>query len=167
MIQVAAALAAIIPMTALVVWMYVLRDSVPSIHEFFSGPLLFGGGMIFWLLFLHIVVCRDDLRTLGFKIDRFWMDVAIGVALGIGFLLLKTLTQPMLNSLFDPRLPSSEIIQLIYGVSSDPWLLALWLGPVVWIGIAGFEELWRVFVLRRLCNVFPTVPGKWVVLLLV
>ena len=166
-IQVAAALAAIIPMTALGVWMYVLRDSTPSTHEFFSGPLLFGGGMIFWLLFLHIVVCRDDPRTLGFKMDGLWKDVAIGAALGAGFLLLKTLTQPVLNSLFDSRPPSSEIIQLIQGVSSDPWLLALWLGPVVWIGIAGFEELWRVFVLRRLWNVFPTVPGKWVVLLLV
>jgi hypothetical protein len=46
-------------------------------------------------------------------------------------------------------------------------LLALWLGPVVWIGIAGFEELWRVFVLRRFWNVFSGTGGKWMVLLLV
>ena len=66
--QVSAALAAIIPMVALVAWMYVLRDNVPGVLEFFLGPLLVGGGMIFWLLFLHIVVCGDSLKSLGFKI---------------------------------------------------------------------------------------------------
>lgn len=165
--QILAAIAAIIPMAALTIWMYLLRDSAPGLSEFFLGPLLFGGGMIFWLLFLHIVVCRDSLQSLGFKIDGFWMDVAIGGGLGAAFLLLKILMQPMLNSVFDSRPPSTEIIQLIHSVSSDPWLLALWLGPVVWIGIAGFEELWRVFVLRRFWSVFSGTGGKWVVLLLI
>ena len=167
MIQILTAMAAIIPMAALTVWMYLLRNSVPGIAEFFLGPLLVGGGMIFWLLFLHIVVCRDSLQSLGFKVEGIWMDVIIGSGLGAGFLLLKTITQPMLNSLFDSRPPSMEIIQLIHSVSSDPWLLVLWLGPVVWVGIAGFEELWRVFVLRRLWSVFSGTGGKWTMLLLV
>ena len=154
-------------MVALVVWMYVLRDNVPGVREFFLGPLLVGGGMIFWLLFLHIVVCGDNLKVLGFKIPGFWLDVAIGSGMGVGFLVLRLLMRPILNRLFDPRPPSEEIIQLIHSVSSDPWLLALWLGPVVWIGIAGFEELWRVFVLRRFWNVFSGTTGKWTVLLLV
>lgn len=166
-IQISTAIAAIIPMAALTIWMYLLRDSTPGVSEFFLGPLLVGGGMIFWLLFLHIVVCRDSLQSLGFKIDGFWVDVVIGSGLGAGFLLLRTITQPMLNSMFDSRPPSTEIIQLIHSVSSDPWLLALWLGPVVWIGIAGFEELWRVFVLRRFWNIFSGTGGKWMVLLLV
>lgn len=166
-IQISTAMAAIIPMLALTVWMYLTRDSVPGLNEFFLGPLLFGGSMIFWLLFLHIVVCRDGLQSLGFKIDGFWKDVVIGCGLGAGLLLLKTLMQPMLNSLFEFRPPSTEIIQLIHGIAADPWLLALWLGPVVWIGIAGFEELWRVFVLRRFWNVFSGTKGKWMVLLLV
>ena len=166
-IQILTAFAAIMPMVALSIWMYLLRDSVPGVSEFFLGPLLFGGGMIFWLLFLHIVVCRDNLQTLGFKIDGLWMDVVVGSGLGTAFLLLKELMQPLLNSVFEPRPPSTEIIQLIHSVASDPWLLALWLGPVVWIGIAGFEELWRVVVLRRFWNVFSGTGGKWMVLLLV
>lgn len=166
-IQISAAIAAVIPMAALTVWMYLLRDSVPGVSEFFLGPLLVGGGMIFWLLFLHIVVCRDSLQSIGFKIDGFWLDVIVGIGLGAGFLLLKSLTQPLLTSLFPPRPPSAEIIQLIRSISSNAWLLGLWLGPVVWIGIAGFEELWRVFVLRRLRNIFPGTGGMWMVLLLV
>jgi len=166
-IQLSAAAAAIVPMLLLTVWMYLLRDSAPDLKEFFLGPLLFGGGMIFWLLFLHLVVCRDKLQTIGFKISGFWLDMLLGIGLGIGFLLLKSLSQPLLNSWFAPRPPSPEIIQLIRGVSNDPWLLALWLGPVVWIGIAGFEELWRVFILRRLWQVFESTRGRWIVLLLV
>jgi hypothetical protein len=154
-------------MTALVTWMYIIRDTAPGLYEFFLGPMLFGGGMIFWLMFLHIVVCRDDLKSLGFKIPGFWKDMLIGGAMGAGLLLLRSIMQPMLNSLFDPRPTSPEILQLLQGVIGDPWLLALWLGPVVWIGIAAFEELWRVFVLRRFWNVFPEAGGKWVVLLMV
>ena len=167
MVQIPAAIAAIIPMLLLGVWMYLLRDSTPALSEFFLGPLLFGGGMIFWLLFLHVVVCKDRLQSLGFRINGFWMDMAIGIGLGMGFLFLRAVTQPMLNDLFPARPPSPEIIQLIHGVSNNIWLLMLWLGPVVWIGIAGFEELWRVFVLRRFWNIFNSLGGKWIVLLLV
>ena len=163
--QVFAAIAAILPMAMLTTWMYLIRDSAPTQSEFFLGPLLFGGGMIFWLLFLHIVVCRDNLQSLGFRIDGFWMDMAIGIGLGAGFLFLRSLTQPLLNGLFSPRPPSQEIIQLIHSVSSNNWLLMLWLGPVVWIGIAAFEELWRCFVLRRFWNVFGSYGGQWVVLI--
>jgi hypothetical protein len=166
-IQISAALAAIIPMALLTVWMYLLRDSAPTVSEFFLGPMLIGGSMIFWLLFLHIVVCRDDLKSLGFGIDGFWLDVMVGVAMGICFLLLRQLTQPWLNGLFPPRPPSHEILQLIHSVATNTWLLLLWLGPVVWIGIAGFEELWRVVVLRRLWRVFGGKTGKWLVLLFV
>jgi hypothetical protein len=166
-IQISTAMAAIIPMFALTVWMYQIRDSTPGLNEFFLGPLLFGGSMIFWLLFLHVVVCRDSMKSLGFNTAGFWVDMIIGCGLGAGLLLLKMLMQPMLNSLFETQEPSTEIIQLIHGVASDPWLLALWLGPVVWICLAGFEELWRVFVLRRFWNVFSGTGGKWMVLLLV
>ncbi len=165
LVQIFAAIAAILPMALLTIWMYLIRDSAPGQSEFFLGPLLFGGGMIFWILFLHIVVCRDNLQSLGFRIDGFWRDAATGIGLGAGFLLLRSLTQPLLNGLFAPRPPSQEILQLIYGVSSNTWLLVLWLGPVVWIGIAAFEEMWRCFVLRRFWNVSSDIAGQWLVLI--
>jgi len=165
--QLAAGIAAIVPMAALTVWMYLVRDRPPGLEEFFLGPLLVGGGMIFWLLFLHVAVCRDTLHSLGFRVAGLPRDVAVGIALGVAFLLLKSWVQPWLSRQFPPRPPSEEVIRLIRVVVGDPWLLALWLGPVVWIGIAGFEELWRVVVLRRFWNVLPGTWGRWSVLLLV
>jgi hypothetical protein len=166
-VQLLAAAAAIFPMAALATWMYLLRDTAPGLAEFFLGPMLFGGGMIFWLLFLHLVICRDSLRSLGFRLPGFWTDLLMGAALGAGFLLLKHLTDPVLAGLFEPRPPSEEVMKLIFGVARDPLLLALWLGPVVWIGIATFEEMWRVVVLRRLWAVFTSKPGRWAVVLAV
>lgn len=163
-IEFISAMAAIIPMATLAAWMYLIRDSAPDQSEFFLGPLLFGGGMIFWILFLHIVVCSDRLESLGFRISGFWLDVITGIGMGIGFLVLKSWLQPFLQGLFPARAPSGEIMQLIRAVSSNNWLLGLWLGPVVWIGIAGFEEIWRCFVLRRLWNVFASQTGHWTVL---
>ena len=165
--QLLATAAAILPMFGLTIWMYVIREKAPGVAEFFLGPLLFGGGMIFWLLLLHVVVCRDDLKSLGFRRDRLGSDLLVGCAMGAGFLLLKFLEEPVLRALFAARPPSEEIILLLRTVSADPLLLTLWLGPVVWIGIAAFEELWRVFVLRRLWNLFPGQTGEWVVLFIV
>jgi len=166
-IQISAAFAAIIPMALLTTWFYLLRDSAPDQSEFFLGPLLFGGGMIFWLLYLHIVICHDGLQSLGLRVDGILKDILTGIGLGIGFLCLRALMQPLLIGMFAARPVNTEIIQLIHSVSSNFWLLALWLGPVVWIGIAGFEELWRVFVLRRLWNVFDGPRGRWLVIMFV
>ena len=166
-VQLLAAAAAVLPMAALTAWMYGLRDAAPGLSEFFLGPLLIGGGMIFWLLLLHVVVCRDSLQGLGFRVGGLWKDVVVGVALGVGLLILKILSDPVLSGLFEARPPSEEAMTLIFGIARDPLLLALWLGPVVWIGIAGFEELWRVVVLRRLWIVFTGTAGRWCMLLLV
>ena len=166
-LQITSALAAIIPMALLTTWMYLVRGEVPGQSEFFLGPLLFGGGMIFWIMFLHIVVCRDTPYSLGFRLAGVWQDIASGIGMGIGLLILKHLTDPVLAGLFPQRPPSEEILQLIYSVSSNLWLLALWLGPVVWIGIACFEEIWRCFVLRRFWNVVRTNRSGWIVLIVV
>lgn len=160
-VQILAAVAAILPMAALFTWMYLLRDSAPGLAEFFLGPLLFGGGMIFWLLFLHLVLCRDSLASLGLGHGGLARDVLIGTAFGFALLLLKRVSDPFLNTLFVPRPPAEGVMQLIVGVAQDPLLLALWLGPVVWIGVAGFEELWRAVLLRRLWALFPGRAGAW------
>jgi len=56
---------------------------------------------------------------------------------------------------------------LLAGVSRNPWLLALWLGPVVWIGVALFEEAARAFLLRRLWLALPGAAGRWFAILVV
>ncbi len=54
---------------------------------------------------------------------------------------------------------------LFTGVVNDPLLLAVWLGPVVWLGVAAFEELTRVFMLNRLWTVWPQPVARWLVMI--
>ena len=164
--QLGAAAAATAPMAGVFAWMYGGAGEVPGLATFFLGPLLIGGGMIFWLLFLHLVWCRDDLLSLGFRRRGLLRDFGVGALIGGGLLLLKVVSDPWLAGLFPPRPPTPEMLRLIHGIAMDPLLLLLWLGPVLWIGVAGFEELWRAVVLRRLACAFPSRVGLGIAVLL-
>jgi membrane protease YdiL (CAAX protease family) len=165
--QLLAAFAALIPMATLVLWTYVLQESPLTIAGLLLWPLLGGGCLILWLLFLHILVSGDSLDSLGLRRDRVRLDLLLGAAGSLVLLGLSFGFQATLGQLFPPRPPVPEILELLSGLSRNPGLLALWLGPVVWIGVAGFEELWRAFMLRRLWRVWRGPAGRWAVLLLV
>ena len=53
---------------------------------------------------------------------------------------------------------------LFTGIVNNPLLLAVWLGPVAWLGVAAFEELTRVFMLNRLWTIWPRPIGRWLVI---
>ena len=160
-VQLLAALAALVPMVALVLWTYVLRESPLTVAGLLLWPLLGGGCLILWLLFLHVLVSGDSLESLGLLKDRVWLDLLLGAAGSLVLLAMKLGFQATLARFFPPSPPAEEIVELLSGLSRNPWLLALWLGPVVWIGIAGFEELWRAFMLRRLWRVWGGGFGRW------
>jgi membrane protease YdiL (CAAX protease family) len=165
--QFLAAVAAMLPMAAIGVWMYVIRDEPVGLGTMFLGPLLGGGGLVLWILLLNGPVAGDSLAGLGFRLDRPWLDVGLGIALALGLLAFQFLFRATVGRLLPPRPPVEEMIELIAGVARSPLLLALWLGPVVWIGVALFEELLRVFLLRRLWRIGSGPVGRWVVVLVV
>jgi membrane protease YdiL (CAAX protease family) len=160
-------MAAICPMLGITVWMYLIRESPITLNVLFLGPMLGGGSLIVWLLVLQLLVCGDRLDSLGLRRGNIWQELAIGSLLAMAFLALHLFFQSTITKLLPPRPPSEEIIELISGVSRSPWLLALWLGPVAWIGVALFEELLKAFVLRRLWLVWQGPAGRWIVLALV
>lgn len=165
--QLLAAFGALAPVAILGVWTSVLQESPPTIAGLLLWPLLGGGCLILWVLFLHILVSGDSLDALGFRKDRVWLDLLLGAAGSLALLTVKLAFEATLARLLPARPPVPEIAELLNGLSRHPLLLALWLGPVVWIGVAGFEELWRAFMLRRLWWVWPGQAGRWVALLVV
>jgi membrane protease YdiL (CAAX protease family) len=165
--QLLAALAALVPAAVLVLWTYLLRESSLTVAGLLLWPLLGGGCLSLWLLFLHVLVSGDSLESLGLLKDRVGLDLLLGGAGSLLLLATKVGFQATLARLFHPSPPAAEIVELLSGLSRNPWLLALWLGPVVWIGIAGFEELWRAFMLRRLWRVWGGGFGRWASLLIV
>lgn len=162
--QIGGALAAALPLICLALWMYVLRDSVMTLRDMIGGPLIGGGILILWVLLIHHRLCGDRLASLGLRSERPWIEVVLGLVLAAGLLAFHLSTGPLLARLFAREPPPAEILELLRGLGSRPAMLALWFGPVVWVGIAGFEELWRVHLLRRLWRVWPGAVGRWVII---
>jgi len=153
------------PLLALALWMYEIREETLTAGMMMAGPLVGGGLLILWTLVLHRFVCGDRAAALGLRTDRWWLEGGLGLALTAVLLGLHVALAPILNRLFPPQPPPPEILELLAGLSRRPALLALWLGPVVWIGVAGFEELWRVHLLRRLWLVLRSRAGQWAAIL--
>jgi len=167
MTQILAALAGFFPLLALSYWMYGWRDETMTIHEMLLGPLLGGGCLIVWVLFLHVYVSGDRIERLGFRARGTGADIGLGAALAVAFLAFQFLYNASVAPLFPATPPPEEMLKLISGLSRNPLYLALWLGPVVWIGVAGFEELLRAFALRRLWLGWPGLVGRWGTILVV
>jgi len=123
-------------------------------------PLLIGGAAIVWLLFLQRRVCRDDLAGLGWRAGGPWSNLGEGLLLTAAYLVIAAATQATVARWAPGRGPSPEIVELILRLSENPWLMLVWLGPVAWIGAALFEELARVFVLRRLWLAWPGTTAR-------
>jgi len=62
------------------------------------------------------------------------------------------------NSAIGQTPPATQSIGA--ALAADPWLLAFWIGPVVWLQAALIEELTRVFMLSRLWHVWPSSAGR-------
>lgn len=60
-----------------------------------------------------------------------------------------------------PRVPDSGLGEVMAGLVRDPWRLALFLGPGLAIGAAGFEEVTRVFLLSRWRKIVSGNTWRW------
>jgi hypothetical protein len=159
--QIVGALALAIPMGGIAWWVAATGDRV-TLATMFLGPLVGGGVLILWILALQRYVCGDALAGLGFGRGRPAFDLALGAAVGVAALAFRPVFAATLGRALPSRPPAPQILELLDGVVHDRWLLALWLGPVVWIGVALFEELARAFLLRRLWVVSAGPRARWV-----
>jgi len=55
---------------------------------------------------------------------------------------------------------------MLVELAHDPLLMAIWFGPVLWIGIALFEELSRIFLLNCLWSLSKKISWHIIVIIL-
>jgi len=147
-------------------WLHLAGREI-SVTGLMLFPLLIGGGEIVLILALVRYVFHERIGELNRKPGRWFRDVAAGVALCVATFALM-IAHSVLLAPFLPRPaePPQAVQTLFRALTENRWLLALWLGPVVWIGVAACEELSRVFVLDRIWKRWPGTGGRWTAIVL-
>lgn len=161
--QILAVMIVIVPPYAFVIWSQLSQATI-TLKQLFLYPLLIGGGIVVLALLVYRFICGERIVSLNLKSAKWYTDILVGVLLAAAFLGLFMLQQ-VIQSRYLPSNtgpPPEELVTLFNGVVNDPLLLAIWLGPVVWLGVAAFEEMTRVFMLNRLWAVWPKPVACWI-----
>lgn len=117
--------------------------------ELIAYPLLFGGTGIVAIALLKKYLLGESLRDLNRRTGSLPTDIAWGGGLCVVYFMLFFIERPLLGGVLQSR-PNMELLGLMLDMRDNPWLLVLWFGPVLWIGIALFEELVRTFMLTEM-----------------
>lgn len=146
---------AILPINAIMIWYRLTQTENFTTTDMTVYPLLFGGGTIVLILLLNKYLLKASFtETFNSGKGTWYWDIFIGLALTVlyfamFFLERATLYQWIPNN--NP--PNTELIDVMIDLANSPWLMLIWFGPVLWIGIALFEELSRTFLLKTLWNI--------------
>lgn len=146
-----AILIGVIPINAVMIWYRLTHAEAFTTFQMLAYPLIFGGANILLILLLNRYLIKGKFRDFNTGKGVWYWDIPIGIALTLVYFLLLGIERPTLSKLLPQGPPpSQEVLNLITNLAQNPVLLAIWLGPVVWIGVAAFEELIRVFFLNCL-----------------
>lgn len=121
--------------------------------------LVFGGLMLACLWFISGQRTRE-LNTEGGTILT---DIAMGFG-AFAVLFACIIGFGLLARLGGIETVPDQNIQLGRMLAADPLLIAVFLGPVIWLKAALLEEFSRVFMLSRLWRIFATPTARFVCL---
>ena len=133
----------------LVVWTRLHQTSGYASRELIVYPLLFGSGLSVVIILVKKFFLREPLADFNSKNGFFIKDIGWGLILTLIYFALFFLFRVTLSNIL-PFHSNQELLGLMLDMRESPFLLVLWFGPVLWIGIALFEELFRVFCLTTL-----------------
>ncbi len=149
----------LVPPYSFAVFMRATQGRLFSLHEMILYPLVVGTAGLAVILVVHRFVCGRPLSALNERRGSWRTDWLTGLALAALFVVFSFAVQPILARLVvPPRNP--EAMTLIVGLIEHPLLMLVWFGPVLWIGVAAFEEASRVFVITRLTAISGGRTGR-------
>ncbi len=117
--------------------------------ELIAYPLLFGGLSIGILYLLKRFYLKESFTDFNSGNGKWVTDILWGFILTIIYFTLFFVERLTLTGLLSFH-SNQELLGLMLDMRTNPILLFLWFGPVLWIGIALYEELIRVFILTSL-----------------
>jgi membrane protease YdiL (CAAX protease family) len=141
----------VLPVYVLMIWYRLTHTESFTTSDMLLYPLLIGGANILLILALNRYLLRQKFSGFNAGKRRWYWDVLAGMILTVLCFVLLLIGRVTIGRMLPPgKPPSQEVINLMTDLARNPLYLAIWLGPVVWIGVALFEELSRAFFLNCL-----------------
>lgn len=136
------------------IWYRLTQTGSFTTFDMLVYPLLLGGGNILLILALNRYLLKESFRSFNSGNKMCWWDIMSGVVLFVVYVVLIFAERATLSGILSTgKPPSQEVLNLMIDLAGNPLLLAIWLGPVVWIGVAMFEEISKVFFLNCLWQI--------------
>lgn len=164
-VRILAIFLSIVPMYAVVILIQVAAGEEPFTMEGFFGFLTINGVISLTVIYLlQRYLLGEKFRDLNLKKGKWWQDFLASIILVIVTLvLLPIIIQPVLNLL--PPQEMSDLENLFSGLAESWWLAALFIGPVLLVGV-GFEEVSRAFFLKQAWQAGPSRAAQWINIIL-
>jgi membrane protease YdiL (CAAX protease family) len=160
--QILAVILALGPVYVFALYSHLTRDRAYNLAQMLTYPLLFGGLTIVLILLLLRHMCGEGVAALNPKDGSFPKDIGLGILLAALMLAVHFVLQSTVYRWLPGAPQNMDSVSVLFrGLSENPLVLALFLGPVIWIGVAGFEELTRVFFLTRTWKVWESDAERW------
>ena len=134
---------------SLMIWYRAHQSTGFASVELIVYPLVFGslGIAVIWLLKRFYL--GESLSSLNSGEGSLTGDIFWGIALTIVYFVLFFAARYTLSELL-AFTPNRELLGLMLDMREKPWMVFVWFGPVLWIGISLYEELVRAFLLSEL-----------------
>jgi membrane protease YdiL (CAAX protease family) len=137
-----------------------LRQSQPyTLDDILFYTCVIASPLFVILLLLLRLLCGERFGDLNLKSGRWWQDVLGGIGLSALTLGAMTLVGPLIGRVL-PSAPEGGLAGFSR-LARDPWRLALFLGPGLAFGAAGYEELTRVLFLSRWWKLAAESTWRW------
>lgn len=149
----------------LLLWMRHHQSTGFASIELIAYPLIFGGASILVLYILKKYFLKESLREFNSREGNWKKDIIFGLGLTVIYFVLFFVERPLLSNILSFN-PNMELLGLMLDMRQNPILLILWFGPVLWIGIALYEELIRVFILTSLWKFSSSLIWSIVVIII-
>ncbi len=159
---------AVLPIHLYMIWYRLNQTEGFSVSDMLIYPLVFGGGSVLLILLLNRYLLRSSFKaTFNEGVGRLGMDTLIGFGLTAIYFAMFFLDRITIYR-WIPRNgpPNTEILDVLAQLANDPVMMLVWFGPVLWIGIALFEELSRVLLLKSLWTISSNKNWEIAVILL-
>jgi len=158
-IQLLAVVLGVLPLYSTLIIFQLRRDQPFSLQVFILYLAVISPLTILIALLLLRFLCGENPRGLNLRSGKLSSDLLAALILSPVIIVANVVSTYFLSGLFPESASDTSVRNLFVELASNPGLLVLFVGLLIFLGAAS-EEVIRVFLLSRLWKVWPSTTGK-------